>query len=253
MSAGECPRRSLTPQDTCIQQSAALCLHGAQTPVFGVRAPGVRGDKPAEPSTLTLPLQTSPCSSMRKGVPLSAWENMGRPPGHGFSPSLGWLFSGLDLAAHAHSGSPTTSLPRVTYPTLELSDHLHRVPRHLSGKRKPTLPPRGPRDSPWATLPSSSPSSSQTVCAGKTWGPGAWVGDFPRGSLRARGPLSPGECPRRPLTLPPHLIPAISGPPTPWGRNTWAGCVSNWLTRRQTCRPLRPEPTTGKIPLFFNP
>ena len=146
MSAGECPRRSLTPQDTCIQQSAALCLHGAQTPVFGVRAPGVRGDKPAEPSTLTLPLQTSPCSSMRKGVPLSAWENMGRPPGHGFSPSLGWLFSGLDLAAHAHSGSPTTSLPRVTCPTLELSDHLHRVPRHLSGKRKPTLPPRGPRD-----------------------------------------------------------------------------------------------------------
>ena len=118
MSAGECPRRSLTPQDTCIQQSAALCLHGAQTPVFGVRAPGVRGDKPAAPSTLTLPLQRSPCSSMRKGIPLSAWENMGRPPGHGFSPSLGWLFSGLDLATHAHSGSPTTSLPPVTCPTL---------------------------------------------------------------------------------------------------------------------------------------
>ena len=94
-----------------------------------------------DPTTAKIPL-----FSLRKGVPLSAWENMGRPPGHGFSPSLGWLFSCLDLAAHAHSVSPTSSLPRVTCPTLELSDHLHRVPRHLSGKRKPTLPPRGPRD-----------------------------------------------------------------------------------------------------------
>ena len=161
-------------------------------------------------------------------------------------------FRAKTWVAHAHSVSPSTSLPRVTLPTLELSDHLHRVPRLLSGEMEAHPSTQRIARFPLATLPSRSPTSSETVWEGKTWGPGAWTGDFPGDSLRARRSLSPGECPRRPLTPAGHLIPAISGPPTPWGWDTWAGCASNWPTRRQTSKRLRPEPTTAKIPLFFH-
>ena len=64
-----------------------------------------------------------------------------------------------------------------------------------------------------------------------------------------RRPLSPGECPRRPLTPAGRLHPAISGPPRPWSWDTWGRGASNWPTWLQTRRPLRPVPTTAKIPL----
>ena len=46
---------------------------------------------------------------------------MGRPPGDGFSPSRGWLISGLKVGRACALRLPTTSLPRVTGPTLEVS------------------------------------------------------------------------------------------------------------------------------------
>ena len=49
-----------------------------------------------------------------------------------------------------------------------------------------------------------------------------------------------------------HLHPAISSPLPPRGSNTWARCAGTWRTWRQTRRPLLPEPTTAKIPLFFH-
>ena len=46
---------------------------------------------------------------------------MGRPPGDGFSPSRGWLVSGLYVGRACALRLPTTSLPRVTGLTLEVS------------------------------------------------------------------------------------------------------------------------------------
>ena len=178
---------------------------------------------------------------------------MGRPPEIAFLRAAGAWFGSYTWAAHSHSGSQA-------HASLGSPDPPFRGHSSSTGSlgtcpwtQEPSLPPRGPRDFPWATLPSSSPSSSETVCAGKTWGPGAWAGDFPGGCPMARRPLSPGECPSRPLTPAGDLIPAISGPLATWGRDTWARCASNWPTWRQTNRHLRPDPTTAKIPLFFHP
>ena len=91
-----------------------------------------------EPTTAKITL-----SSIRKGVTLEEWKNMGRPPGDGFSPSRGWLVSGLYVGRACALRLPSTRLPGLTRPTLELSDHLHRVPRHLSGNGSP---PRHPED-----------------------------------------------------------------------------------------------------------
>ena len=46
---------------------------------------------------------------------------MGRPPGDGFSLSRGWLLSGLYVGRACALRLATTSLPRVTGPTLEVS------------------------------------------------------------------------------------------------------------------------------------
>ena len=46
---------------------------------------------------------------------------MGRPPGDGFYPSRGWLISGLKVGRACALRLPTTSLPRVTGPTLDVS------------------------------------------------------------------------------------------------------------------------------------
>ena len=49
---------------------------------------------------------------------------MGRPAGDGFSPSRGWLVSGLYVGRACALRLPTTSLLRVTGPTLEVSPDL---------------------------------------------------------------------------------------------------------------------------------
>ena len=46
---------------------------------------------------------------------------MGRPQGDGFSPSRGWLVSGLYVGHACALRLPTTSLPLVTGLTLEVS------------------------------------------------------------------------------------------------------------------------------------
>ena len=46
---------------------------------------------------------------------------MRRPPGDGFSPSRGWMASGLYVGRACALKLPTTSLPRVTELTLEVS------------------------------------------------------------------------------------------------------------------------------------
>ena len=75
-------------------------------------------------------------------------------------------------------------------------------------------------------------------------GPG--LGIFPGALSGPRCPLSPGECPRHPLTPAGHLHPAISGPVPPGGSDTWGRGASNWPTWRQTRRPLSPVTTTAK-------
>ena len=81
------------------------------------RATGLRVGKPADPSVTSPPLRRSPCSSIRKGVPLYGWNNRGEPPRR-------WLLSEPRLvslgprrgAAHAQAGPPTTCLPQGNGP-----------------------------------------------------------------------------------------------------------------------------------------
>ena len=79
-------------------------------------------------------------------------------------------------------------------------------------------------------------------------GPG--LGILPGDLSGPRPPLSPGECPRRPLTPAGHLHPAISGPLPPRGWDTRGRGASNGPTWRQIRRPLRHVPTTAKVPLY---
>ena len=67
------------------------------------------------------------------------------------------------------------------------------------------------------------------------------------GALSGHGHrLSPGECPRRPLSPARHLLPVMRGPLPPWSLELWgraAGHWAKWLERR---RPLRPDRPTAK-------
>ena len=103
----------------------------------------------------------------------------------------------------------------------------------------------------WAQVSGTRPHGRSLWRPLEPRGPG--LGIFPGALLGPRRPLSPGECPRRPLTPAGRLHPAISGPPRPWSWDTWGRGASNWPTWLQTRRPLRPVPTTAKIPLFFHP
>ena len=88
---------------------------------------------------------------------------------------------------------------------------------------------------------------------GVQWSHGGPGWGFFQGLLGPRRPPSPGECPRHPLTPAGHLHPLISGPLPPWRWDTRVRGAGNWPTWRQTRRPLRHDPTTTKIPLFFHP
>ena len=77
---------------------------------------------------------------------------------------------------------------------------------------------------------------------------GTGARDFAGGSLGAQAPLSPGECPRRPLTPAGHLHPAISGPLPPRGWDTRGRGASNGPTWRQTRRPSVTSPPLRRGP-----
>ena len=73
---------------------------------------------------------------------------MGRPPGDGFSPSRGWLVSGLYVGRAYALRLPTTSLPRVTGHALAVSPDppLRGHATHPGGVTRPT--PEASRDLP---------------------------------------------------------------------------------------------------------
>ena len=82
-----------------------------------MRATGLRGCKPADPSVPSPPLRRSPCCSMRKGVPFTDGRTGARPPGDGFGQRRGWPVSGRDAGpGRLRTGSPSTSLPRGNGP-----------------------------------------------------------------------------------------------------------------------------------------
>ena len=124
-----------------------------------------------------------------KGSPFTDGRTGGRPPGDAFCPICGWLVWGQEAGPRRRRQALTTEAPLgAKYPTLEISDQVHRVPGLLSGKWKPSLPPRGPRVFPLTTPPSSSPTPAEAECLGKTWGPGTRAGGRPRFSARWIGP-----------------------------------------------------------------
>ena len=75
-------------------------------------------------------------------------------------------FGAYTWAAHAHSGSQA-------HTSLDSPDPRFRGHSSYTGSlgtcpwtQEPSLPPRGPRDFPWGTLPRSTPSLAQTLYAG---------------------------------------------------------------------------------------
>ena len=80
LSPVECPRHSLTTAGHLHPEKAALCLQGARTHGAGVPVFGLRGGKPADTTVQSPPPRRSPCSSIRKGIPLYRWKNRGEAP-----------------------------------------------------------------------------------------------------------------------------------------------------------------------------
>ena len=69
-------------------------------------------------------------------------------------------------AAHAHSGSPAlASLGSPNPPFRGHSSSTGSLGTCL-WTQEPSLPPRGPHDFRWGTLPRSTPTLAQTLCAG---------------------------------------------------------------------------------------
>ena len=77
---------------------------------------------------------------------------------------------------------------------------------------------------------------------------GPVLGSLPGDLSGPRPPLSPGGCPRHPLTPAGHLHPAISGPLPPRGWDTRGRGASNGPTWRQTRRPLVTSPPLRRSP-----
>ena len=142
-----------------------------------MRATGLRGGKPEDPSVPSPPLRRSPSSSIRKGDPLYGWKNRGRAPGDGFCPSSGGLGSGLYSGPRRPRQAPP---PRAclgpTCPTLDYQARFTGFLGSCPGNWKPSLYPRGPCVFPWTILLSRSPTPSEAECPGKTWRPGASAG-----------------------------------------------------------------------------
>ena len=194
-----------------------------------MRATGLRGCKPADPSVPSPPLRRSPCSSIRKGVPLYGWKNRGEAPRRwllseqrlaGFRPSPG--------AAHAQAVPPTQASLGATGPTLEISGGVHKVPGLGPGTRKPSLHRTGRRVFPRTILCSRSPTHIESECPGKTWAPGAGAGpgqgsmpdgDGPGGRVAGPWKSSPWGLRPAPSSVAKSLPWAPTAPPCPEAAN----------------------------------
>ena len=77
-------------------------------------------------------------------------------------------------------------------------------------------------------------------------GPG--LGIFPGTLLGPRRSLSPGECPRCPLTPAGHLHPAISGPLPPWGQDTRGRVRATGRRGGKAADPSVPSPPLRRSP-----
>ena len=133
-----------------------------------------------------------------KGSTFTDGRTGGRPPGDGFPPSRGCLVWGAEagprMCRQAPSPQPVCGLraPPLRY-LARFTGSLGSCP----GKRKSSLPPRGPRVFSWTPLPSSSPTPAGAECPGKTWGPRAGEGGRPLFSSRWSGPCGRNPHPPR--------------------------------------------------------
>ena len=127
-----------------------------------MRATGLRGGKPADPSVQSPSLRRSPCSSIRKGVPLYGWKNRGEAPRR-------WLLSEPRLVSFRPDVGPRMrgKAPNHKQPSGQRAPPLAKRARltgsleSCPGKGKPSVPPRRPRVFPWNTLPGSSPTPAR--------------------------------------------------------------------------------------------
>ena len=148
----------------------------------------------------------------------------------------------------------------VTCPTLgghmthlERSQQFYRVPAHLFGETE-VLPAtqRTARFPLGNTAQKHSQPRTDTVRRIDLWTRGLG-GEFSRELSKGQVPSVALGVPTPSLNPTGHYHPAIRSPLPPLGSNTGARCASTWRKCRQTRRPLWPEPTTAKIPLFFHP
>ena len=163
-----------------------------------MRATGLRGGKHADPSVRSPPLRRSPCSSIRKGVPLYGWKNRGEAPRRwllseqrlaGFRPSPG--------AAHAQAVPPTQASLGATGPSLEISGGVHREPWLGPGTWKPSLHRTGPPFSRGQSLSAGLPPPQRQSAQGRPGhlGPGrsAGHGSVPAGDGLCGRVAGPGK------------------------------------------------------------
>ena len=159
-----------------------------------MRATGLRGGKPADPSVPSPPLRRSPCSSIRKGVPLYGWKNRGEAPRRWLlsEPRLGGFRAerrgraGASRPPHHKHPSGQRAPPR---PPLRYQARFTGSLGWCQSSRMPSLPPRGPCVFPWTTLPSSPPTPAEAECQGRTRGLGPARG---AGHGSAPGGAGPG-------------------------------------------------------------
>ena len=178
---------------------------------------------------------------------------------HGEAPRR-WHFSQPRLARFGPIRGPRirTQAPKHTPPSAHLTHPLEvtAVPQGpwapVRGHRSPSCHLEDHGISAGDTAQKHSQPRTDTVRRIDlwTWGLG---GEFSRELSKGQVPSVALGVPTPSLNPAGHYHPAISSPLPPRGSNTWAYCASTWRTCRQTRRPLWPEPTTAKIPLFFHP
>ena len=186
------PRR--TPASLDKRPSASMAL-GHQGPGCGQLA--YVAANPQTPPSRPHHYEDPPVLPSVKGSPFTDGRTGGRPPGDGFCPGRGWLVSGPDLGLRMRRQAPPPQASlRAWAPPLRYPARFTGSLRSCPGKRKPSLPPRGPRVFPWTTLASPSPTPPEAECRGRTRdlgpGRGAGHGSGPGGAVPGGRDPRPG-------------------------------------------------------------